>query len=75
MSMSASIHGATVANHHSLSGVRNDGLEFINADGGNVNVFVPPHVAKATAEAFNRAMAEMAGDDKAHAYAEREAGL
>lgn len=56
MSMSANIHGATVANHNSLSGVRNDGLEFKNADGGSVMVFVPPHAARATAEAFNRAM-------------------
>jgi len=75
MSMSANIHGATVANHNSLSDVRNDGLEFRNADGDSVNIFVPHYVARATADAFNRAMAEMAGNDKAHAYAEREAGL
>ena len=65
MSMSANIHGATVANHNSLSDVRNDGLVFKNDDGDSVNVFVPPRVAKATAAAFNRAMQEQTEQEAA----------
>jgi hypothetical protein len=55
MSMSADLHFASVAEHVRLDGCDNDALKF--RSGSNlVNVFVPPHVAKATAAAFNRAM-------------------
>jgi len=56
MSMSASIHSADVAQHSRLSEVNDDTLKFRNSDGDFINVFVPPHVARATALAFNRAM-------------------
>lgn len=56
MNMSANIHSADVAQHSRLSGVNDDTLKFKNSDGDYINVFVPPHVARATALAFNRAM-------------------
>lgn len=54
--MTANIHGADVAQQTGLPGPDDDVLKFKNSDGDCVNIFVPPHVARATALAFNRAM-------------------
>ncbi len=59
MSMSASLHGAKIARHVSISvsgGI--DALEFEAGEGNYIVIFVPSHVAAATAAAFNAAMAE-----------------
>ena len=62
MSINASLHNATEARADELPGVKNDALKFLDAEGNIFSLFVPPHVAKATAAAFNRSMqADAAG--------------
>jgi hypothetical protein len=58
MSIAVSIHQVTEASHSTLDGVKNDALKFISNDGSDITIFVLPHVAAATAAAFNAAMAE-----------------
>tara|TARA_R110002153_G_scaffold50989_3_gene143444 strand:+ start:8723 stop:8926 length:204 start_codon:yes stop_codon:yes gene_type:complete len=60
MSIAVSIHQVTEAYHRTLEGVKNDALRFISSDGSDITIFLPPHVAAATAAAFNAAMAEQA---------------
>ena len=84
MTTSTSLHHAKAAERNKLPSVKNHSLAIVDDEGNTVSIYVPPHVAAATAKAFNRAMQvkvgkiglvyvtrSMAGDDKAHAMRER----
>ena len=58
MSTDTAIHQCTKADHNKLPDVSNDVLHFVDAQGNRLAVFCPPHVAEATAKAFNEAMAQ-----------------
>lgn len=55
MTINVSIHRAERMTHTRLNSNGRDSL-CVEADGGSASIFVPPHVAEATAAAFNRAM-------------------
>lgn len=60
MTLTTTAHDITKAEARELVGVSDDALKFSCDEfgKGEVTIFVPPAVAKATAEAFNKAMKE-----------------
>jgi hypothetical protein len=57
MTLTTNAHDITKAEARGLAGVDDDALQF-SSEHGHVTLFVPPSVAKATADAFNKAMQE-----------------
>jgi len=56
--ISVNMHNPTKAEHLILYKVDNDTVEFVDEGGNIVTLFTLPHVAKAVAAAFNKAMDE-----------------
>lgn len=57
MTLTTNAHDITKAEARALPEVPSDALNF-SGEHGHVTLFVPPPVAKATADAFNKAMQE-----------------
>ena len=60
MGLSVALHNPTEATvtHYEMEDGMHGSIQFTDALGGNINLFVPPHVADALKEAFDKAMAE-----------------
>ena len=58
--ISVNLHNPTKSEHRILDTVDNDVVQFVDAEGNYVSILTIPHVAKAVADAFTKAMAREA---------------